>query len=750
MKYQKRLEKIKQDIMKKKYPVSWTGVEEILTLSSPRDIHTSSFLYRANNFSDILKKIDITIESDQLFAGSIEPAFTGSYDLYSDSQYFLAGREGKRLKSFLASDIFDKKLQESLTKSEKIAAEEMIAIGKRVSGHAVPDFKKVLCLGMEGIIFEIEKYKSNIEDKEKKLFYEGCLISCRALINHALRYADMAEKKALEEIDPGRKKELVEISRICRKVPKHPAESFREALQSFWFVYVAMHLEQFPNPYAFSVGRFDSFMLPFFQKDFKKGVIDKETTLELLGCLWLKFMFSKHAWAVSQNILLGGKNSNCVDKDRLLTRLCIEITSILKTPQPSVAFRYHEGEDDSVFYDTLKLVRTGTGMPSFHNDESIINSMVNAGIKRKDAVDYAIAGCQEPVVQGKENGRTTAGKFNLLKCLEVTLNDGKTSISGRQVGLENDYIKNVKTYDQFYREFLRQVDYIFEIMVSAHNKSDHLLAKYKPVPFLSCIMDDCLEKGIDFRADGARYNSSGVLVHGFGSTVDSLAVIKKIIFEEKEYPLQEFSKILRDDFKNNKILQNKLLRKIPKFGDDDDYVDNIAGLLMHDFIKITEKYRNHFNGTYRIGFNTPSIHILYGKKTGATPDGRRSSEPFSYGTGPAKGRCRKGPTAILNSMAKLPQEEATLGTDLSLSVNSMNIKTEENLKKIGTLVKTYFKKGGHHVMFNIISRDTLIAAQKKPEEYEDLVVRVHGYSSYFTSLIKEIQDELIERVECGL
>ena len=654
------------------------------------------------------------------------------------------------LKAYLSNDPFNVELDRSLTEQEKLATKEMLCIGKRVTGHAVPDFSRVIRKGVLNIIDEIEGYKKMQMDREKILFSDACEISLNALIDYAKRYSALVLEMAQNEKDPKRKSELEKISKICIKVPAYPAEDFHEAIQSFWFVYAAMNLEQSPNPYAFSVGRFDSFMYSYLDKDLKSERINIEGALELLGCLWLKFMVGRHCWATSQNILLAGQDEDGKNASNMLTELCIEITKILKIPQPSVAFRYFEGISNDIFRKALDLVKVGIGMPSFHNDSSVIDIMISEGIVLKDARNYAIAGCQEPVVQGKENGRTTGGKFNLVKCLEVSMNSGKSILTGAQLGLLSKLPEEISSYEEFYEVFLRQLDYSISLMASAHNKSDYLLSKYKPVPFLSCLMDDCFKKAKDFRADGAKYNSSGVLVHGLGTTADSLAVIKKAIFEEKLMSFAELVSILKQNFDGNLATRLRFLNKYPKFGNSDEYVDEIAAKLMSDFTDILGKYRNHFGGRLRAGFNTPSTHVHYGAKTAATPDGRLAHEPFSYGTGPAQGRSLEGPTSIIYSMTKLPQYKATLGTDLSISFNPANLNSTENLDKLGALIKAYFAGGGHHIMFNVIKPEVLREAQRNPEKYSDLVVRIHGYSAYFNSLTKEIQDDLIERIESSL
>jgi len=750
MKTLERLNKIKSNILQKKFPSGWKQLEKISQHAYAEYNHLSPLLRQAKIFEEVLKNIDIGIEEEQLIAGSIEPAFSGSYDLYEDSQLFLKNKDGIEFNSLQESDPFNMELNKVISSKEKMLADEKLAIGKRVTGHAIPDFTIVLKKGLIGIINEINDLKNKSGDNDSSDFFDACVISCNAVINFADRFSKLALEAASAESNTKRKKELKKISEICSRVPRYPAASFHEALQSFWFIYTAMHIEQFPNPYAFSIGRFDQFMFPYMRHDLQRKKLKTEEILELLGCLWLKFIFSRHVWAVSQNIVLGGQLPNGRDACNHLTWSCLEITKILRLPQPSVSFRYFNGINEEVFKKALELIRAGIGMPSFFNDLSIIPALISEGTNKEDAADYAIAGCQEPFIPGKENARTTGGKFNLVKCLEITLNKGGSLLTDKQLGEKIPGVGDIKSFDEFYRYFLQQLDYLLEIMVSAHNKSDYLLSKMKPVPFYSCLVHNCLEKGMDFRATGAIYNSTGVLVHGLGTTADSLAVIKKVVFTDKKIDFKKLVKILKNNFEFDEAFRLYLDNKIPKFGNNDNIVDKIASKLFSDVTDILGKHKNYFGGKFRAGFNTPSTHIQYGAVTAATPDGRKKGQPFSYGTGPGQGKCMDGPTSIILSLAKLPHQKATLGTDVSLSFDPLSISTEEKLEKLGALIKSYFNLGGHHLMFNIMDKETLEKAQKSPENFKDLVVRVHGYSSYFNSLSEDIQNELIKRVECGL
>jgi len=769
-----RLKKIKENIMAKEYPEGWIEIEKIRMASFMENVGETIDVKNALALKKILEEIHIFIEEGQLIAGSIECAFNGSYDLYESSYNREVSKLPNDIKEFWQNEEYAKRLSKILTEEEKLASAETLCIGKRVLGHQIPNFEKILKVGLEGIINEIEESENNWKERlekfvnnnlsssnayskksilEKMEFLEAMKIALDSCIDFAKRFSELAKSLAREEEKKGninRKEELLKLAEVCRNVPLKPASNFYEACQSFWFIYTVMHIEQSVNPYAFSVGRLDQFLYPYYKHDIENGLINYDEAFEILGCLWTKFMVCKPAWAVSQNILLGGQDKEGKDATNELTYLCLDITQFLKIPQPSVAFRYHKNISDRTMNKILDLMQERLGMPSIHNDESFIKSLISENISLKDAREYVIAGCQEPSIPGKENGRTTGGKFNLLKCFELALNDGCSMISGKKMGEKTGNVEKFSEFEEFYNAFLKQVKYAVSLMVSAHNKSDKLISELRPVPFLSLFFDNCIKEGEDVRRGGAVYNFTGVLAHGLGSTADSIAAVKKAVFEDKVLSLKELVEILKNNYEGNEDIRVYLKNRIPKYGNDEEYVDSILKRVAIDFINIVSKNSNAVGGKYRVGFNSPSTHVRYGLNTAATPDGRKKGETLSYGTGPMQGVNRKGYTATIRSVSCFPHWKATLGTDVSMSLNKSLFLTDKGKDIIKSLIKTHFEMGGHHIMFNVLDSKVLRDAQKNPEKHKDIIVRVHGYSSYFVGLCKDIQEDIISRVESGL
>ncbi|MEW5946752.1 MAG: pyruvate formate lyase family protein [bacterium] len=711
----------------------WIEVERIRAKAVLRfrDLHPA--VRQARVLEAVLRRMPIRIEREEILAGSQAPCFTTSYDLYAGgAENPLEKQAPDDLRRLWEQDPYNGVIAGLLTREEKTAAQEMIAIGKRVTAHCIPDFERVLNRGLEAIIAEAAG--------REEPFHRGVVIALKAACGFARRFSRLARKMARGEPDAERRAQLTWIARTCGRVPAKPARDFYEALQSFWFTYLIMTIEQAPNAYAFSVGRFDQWMLPFYERT---GA-SREEAKEWIKHLWLKFVVGKACWAVSQNILLGGRKEDGADAVNELTYALLEATHELNVPQPSAAARVHRGSPARYKKFISTMLAKGGGIPALHNDEAVIPAMIAQGYSEKDACNYVIAGCQEYVAPGCDNSRTTGGKFNLLKCLELTLNEGRALISGAKVGISPG---SLETYDDLVREYRRQVEHFTDLMVSAHNRWDRAQAQERPAPFLSALVDSCLERGRDFRADGARYNFTGVLVHGLGSTADALAALKKFVYEEKKIQLDELRRALLNNFEGCESLRLTLLNRAPKFGNDDPAADAIAADLFAWFNGMIGQRKNAWGGRWRAGFNTPSTHVHYGYRTGATPDGRRAGEALSYGTGPADARAKLGPTAVIRSVTAFDHSLAGQGTDLSLSIDPTNLRGEERQDKLTALFESLFERGACHVHFNAVSADTLRDAKKRPERHPTLIVRIHGFSTHFTSLAADIQDDVIRRVE---
>lgn len=746
----------------------WFTLEKIKMESYLETEDLPPILRRARMLEKLLDDMPISLDEDDLIAGSQDSCFAPTYNLfkgglqnfdgycrYADVYNDLSGvpeDELTRVRDFWSNEEFERRLAGAFTPGEQLAMKEGVCFVEPVTGHTIADHGKVLGLGLDGILSEVSEREGkarNAGEQDKCLFYQAVTIACNSVKRLASRYARLAVSMAQREEDPERKKTLHGIAEVCCQVPAGPARSFYEAVQSFWLTWMAMTVEQTPNPYAFSVGRFDQFMWPFYKTDREKGLMTRDAALELLEALYMKFCLGNKFWAVSQNIIIGGQDPDGKDGSNELTCLCIEASEDLKLPQPSISFRYHMGCPDALFRRVIEFAKKGMGMPAIHNDEEVIRSKVATGVSLRDARDYTIAGCQEPVVQGRENARTTGSWFNLAKCLELAVNDGVSLLTGLRCGPATGRFEHMESFDDLVSAFWKQVDYFLDITVEMHNKTDGILAELCPVPFLSAIMGDCIEKGVDFRSGGARYNFSGCLVHGLADVVDSLAAVKKLVFDEGTISKEELMAGLRSNY-SNEALRQVLITRAPKYGNDEDFVDRIAEEVFTTVCDKVSSKKNAVGGSFRPGFSTPSTHVLYGLRVGPLPEGRRARETLAYGMNPMQGRNVKGPTATMKSATRLPQFRATHGIAFSQSLSPMTIQGDAGTDKLIALTKAYLDMGGYYVYYNIVDANTLREAQKHPEQYRDLIVRVHGMSARFVTLDPLIQEDIISRVESGL
>jgi pyruvate formate-lyase/glycerol dehydratase family glycyl radical enzyme len=741
-----RIEKLKAKALATDELPGWIELERIKAGAWPELKDRPASIRQAGLLQRMLAEMTISVEPEDLLAGSINNAFTNSYDLYEGG----AARSLNKIAppdvlAFWAADPYERELAKLLSPLERDIQNETVCIGKRVTGHMIPDFQKVLQCGLEGIISEARAKLSQIPTGHGDAgdFYQGVVTACEAAVAVARRYRDEALRLASLASDPECKKDLQQLAARCERVPRLPARTFAEALQSVWFIYMVMTIEQTPNPYAFSIGRLDQVLYPFYARDLAAGTMSEQEALEFLEAFWLKLVVGKSCWAVSQNILLGGLKPDGTDASNPVSFLALRATEELRTPQPSVAVRVHQGSPHAFLEEAARLLRLGLGIPAFHNDDSVIPIKLSEGIPITDARDYAIAGCQEPIVGGKENARTTGGKFNLAKCLELALNDGVSTLTGKQLGPKTGLA--FPDFTAVRDAYHAQVSYFVDQMVQMHNRAEVLIARERPLPFLSGLIAGCLDKGRDVRTDGAAYNSTGVLVHGLANVADSLVAVKQLVFDQKLIDMPTLLIALRKDFVENEPLRQLLLNRAPKYGNDVDEVDLLAGEELAFMGATVGKYKNIWGGKFKAGFNTPSTHVHYGYSTGATPDGRKAKESLAYGTGPMEGRPSRGPTAVINSVSKFSHAPAVNGTDLNLSFTPQLLAGPGGLATLIAAVRTLFDRGAHHLQVNVVSIDTLRAAQSRPEAYRDLVVRVHGFSTYFTSLTREIQEDIIAR-----
>jgi len=628
-------------------------------------------------------------------------------------------------------------------------------------GHSMPDYALVLNEGINGIKRRIQKKIRELDFTDpqafkKRQYYRASLIVCEAIIEFANRYAEKAEELSSLEINSQRKEELARIAEVCRYVPANPSRNFYEALQSFWFVELVFYLEA--NGLSISPGRFDQYIYPFYKKDIEKGVISKEEAQELLECLWIKFpqiikLYNNSAatayggFPTNQCIILGGINEKGEDVTNELSYMCLEATANTKLTDPSLAVRIHKKTPQSFLSKICEVIKLGGGMPKIFNDEIIIPAMLNRGIPLEEARNYAIVGCVEPVVPGKSFNWSNAGYFNLVKCLELSLNNGVCKQSNQRLGPETGDFVNFCSFEELLGAYKKQVEYFVRQMVISINAIDVAQRELGPLPAVSLFIDDCIEKGEDVTAGGARYNFTGPQGVGIANVGDSLAAIKKLVFEEKKININELKEAIDNNFEKREKLRQMLLNQAPKYGNDIDYVDFLARDVGVLYCKEVEKYHNPRGGRYQPGLYPVTANIPMGKVVEATPDGRRAGEPLADGISPVQGRDLQGPTAVLLSVAKIEHIKASNGTLLNMKFPPDLLEGEKNAQKFSCLLRAFVDLGIWHVQFNVVSEKTLRDAQEHPDKYPDLIVRVAGYSAFFVELDREVQDDIISRTE---
>lgn len=759
-----RIRRLKEQLERKERFDNWFVLEELKMRSYEETEGLPVPTRRAMMLEKMLLEMPISIEPNDLLVGTLDDIFATSYNLFKPGLESFDGYLGyggiyqevagafereriERVRDFWLNEEYERTRADLFTREEQRWMDEAVFFVEPVTGHVIYDAPTVLEEGYSGILARVEEKFGAELDLEKRAFYEAASIALKSAITFAKLYSNLADAMAGEEKDAQRREELRRISRVLEKVPAGPAESFHEAVQSFWLTYIIMHIEQTPNPYAFSLGRVDQFLYPYYRKDKDAGKITDQDAIELIQNLWTKINVGRKLWGVSQNAVIGGVHSDGTDATNELTYLILDATDDLAIPLPTVTVKSHRNTPPELLDRAVRLLLKGRGQPTIINDDVVVESKVLSGVSLEDARHSVIAGCQEPLVQGMENARTTASWFSLPKCLELALNDGVSLLTGERIGLPTGTLGDHPSYEELRAAFWKQVDFFIEKAVDCANRCDKLMADLRPVPFLSAIMNDCIEKGRDFRKDGARYNFSGFLCHGLANAADSLAALKKLVYEENRLDAGEVLDALRDNYSSNPALRLTLINRAPKYGNDDDYVDSIAAEIFDHITDTVPRYKNSFGGMFRPGFSTPSTHVLYGMKCGATPDGRRHRETFAFGIGPMQGYNRNGPTAVACSATKFAHARATHGLAFSQTLPPATITCAEDVEKLEAFIKSYLDMGGRYIHYNVQDIETLKDAKVHPEKHRDIIVRVHGMNAYFVNLDPLIQDDIITRAE---
>ncbi len=632
---------------------------------------------------------------------------------------------------------------------------------QRAPGHTVLG-SKIYGKGMLDFIDEIQQQIDNLDffnDQsawEKREELRAMKIAAGALVEFAGRHAEKARELAEREEDPGRQAELREIAETCERVPAHAPRNFREALQYYWFVHLGVITEL--NTWdSFNPGRLDQHLYPFYRKGIEDGSITEEDARELLQAFWIKFNNQPAPPKVGVTaqesntytdfclINLGGLKEDGSDAVNELSYLILDIIEEMRLLQPSSMVQLSKKNPDRFIRRALKIVKTGFGQPSIFNTDAIIQELIRQGKSVIDARNGGASGCVETGAFGKESYILT-GYFNLVKILEITLNNGQDPLTGKQIGLKTGAAGEFETFDDLLQAYEKQLNHFIDIKIKGNIIIERLYARCLPAPFMSLLIDDCIARGKDYNDGGARYNTSYIQGVGLGSITDSLAAIKYYVFDMKRISLQELMEALQNDFSGHEGLQRLLREAAPKYGNDNDYADDIMKQIFEIYYHAVDGRPNSKGGYFRINLLPTTSHVYFGSKVGATPDGRKAHKPLSEGISPVQGADQNGPTAVLKSAAKIDHIR-TGGTLLNQKFTPQLLSDDNGIAKLAQLIRTYFRMDGHHIQFNVVTAETLRKAQAHPEEYRDLIVRVAGYSDYFVDLGRDLQDEIIARSE---
>ena len=676
-------------------------------------------------------------------------------------------------------------------------------------GHVTVKYWEVLETGFEGIMEKAQKELDgcSVGDgnyAKKSHFLEAVILSCKAVIDYAGRYAKLAQEMAAQTSDPVRKQEPFVIAENCSRVPAKGAQNFYEACQSFWFVQQLLQMES--SGHSISPGRFDQYMYPYYKKDMEAGTITREFAQELMDCIWVKLNDLNKCrdaasaegfagYSLFQNLIAGGQNKEGEDVTNDLSVMCIQASMHVHLPAPSLSVRVWNGSPHEFLIKAAELTRTGIGLPAYYNDEVIIPALQNRGLSLEDAREYNIIGCVEPQKAGKTEGWHDAAFFNMCRPLELVFSNGMDK--GEMVGIPTGDVTQMKTFDEFFDAYKKQMEYCISLLVNADNAIDVAHAERCPLPFLSCMIDDCLKEGKSVQEGGAVYNFTGPQGFGIANMADGLFAIRKLVYEDKKVSMKELKEALAWNYDKGldaqsagdmtemimKAMQkagrnvdastaegllktfmgmkpgeqktqrfkeiHDMIDEVPKFGNDIPEVDYFAREVAYTYSKPLQKYNNPRGGKFQAGLYPVSANVPLGGQTGATPDGRYAHTPVADGVSPSAGKDVKGPTAAATSVSRLDHFIVSNGTLFNQKFHPSALSGREGLEKFVALIRGYFDQKGMHMQFNVVDRQTLLDAQEHPEKYKHLVVRVAGYSALFTTLSRSLQDDIIRRTEQG-
>ena len=821
------------DHLYEKMPVIESARAKLITESYQATEGEPMITRRAEAFAHILRHIPIIIRDEELIVGSSTIAPRGCQTYPEFSYQWLEDEldtvETRSADPFYIAEETKQELREvhkywkGKTTSELatsyMAPEAIKAIEHNIFtpgnyfyngvGHVTVKYEEVLAIGYEGIMAkaQAELDRCHVGDGDyarRSHFLSAVILSCQAVMEYAQRYAALAEKMAAECSDPVRRNELEVIALNCSRVPAKGAGSFYEACQSFWFVQQLIQLES--SGHSISPGRFDQYMYPYYKKDLENGNITREFAQELMDCIWVKLNDLNKCrdaasaegfagYSLFQNLIAGGQNKDGEDVTNDLSIMCIQASMHVHLPQPSLSVRVWNGSPHEFLIKAAELTRTGIGLPAYYNDEVIIPALQNRGLSLEDAREYNIIGCVEPQKAGKTDGWHDAAFFNMCRPLELVFSNGMDK--GEQVGIATGDVTEMTTFEEFYDAYKKQMDYFISLLVNADNAIDVAHAERCPLPFLSCMVDDCIKRGISVQEGGAVYNFTGPQGFGIANMADSLYAVRQLVYRDKKVSMEEYKEALLwnygkgidsetaadmtasilkemerqgraiDENAVKSVLETVMTMKpsedqkarfeeihhmideVPKFGNDIPEVDYFARDVAYTYTRPLQNYKNPRGGQFQAGLYPVSANVPLGGQTGATPDGRYAHTPVADGVSPSAGKDVNGPTAAANSVARLDHFIVSNGTLFNQKFHPSALAGREGLEKFTALIRSYFDQKGMHMQFNVVDRDTLLDAQKNPEKYKHLVVRVAGYSALFTTLSRSLQDDIIRRTEQG-
>lgn len=619
-------------------------------------------------------------------------------------------------------------------------------------GHICPNVKEWLELGPAGVIAKAEKNLVGANASQQE-FYRCVILVMQGVQKFMQRYADLLEEKA--DSYPKYTASMRELAKICQNLQNRPAQSFHEALQSTWFLFVVLHMES--NASSFSPGRLDQILYPYYQKDLAEKKMDDDQALEMIECLWLKFneivyLRNKNSakyfagFPIGFNVAVGGQDENGNDASNALSHLLIQAQEDIGLPQPNLSVRLFEHTDQALLTHAVKCVSKGSGMPQFFNDKAIVSPLMDLGISKKDALNYAIVGCVELTTHGNNLGWSDAAMFNMNKVLELTLNHGKCLLTGKQMGPDLGSLSTYASFSDLEAVYQKMMDYFIEKMIPCCEGVEKAHIDCLPTPFLSAVIDDCMDKGMDVTAGGAHYNLSGIQMIQVANLADSLAAIKELVYDKKKVDASHLEKALQNNFVGDEVLRQMLLHRVPKYGNDVAWVDELGAKWALYFREQLRKYKNYRNGPYHTGMYTVSAHVPMGQNVGASADGRFAQDPLADGgLSAVYGRDIQGPTAVLKSVSKMDNSCTTNGGLLNMKFLPDFFKTEAGITKFCNFLRAFVDLEVPHIQFNVVSKENLLDAQKHPDQYRSLTVRVAGYTAYFTELAGDLQNEIIAR-----